>query len=549
VDLIRALEKQIEEGNGDTIGLKRTRNSLLNISARVPPEILGGIFAWCLVRETDRSFYPSSHFVGLQKGSYNFLLVCHHWFEVASRTPELWSFWGNTLRDWKRFHGRSGAAPIDLVLDGDRRDDLFDEPLRDAVRSRVMQGAIRQVHLRSNDCGILTSIISSLTPDDNSTQNENIESIVLGNGGFPSVDVSDFFIRSHLSKLRFLDLSGDFQFSSWDPLASRTTLLTTLDLSIHTTSIPTSAQLPTLTAAQLFSILTSNPGLQKLLLFDAALPDVADWSTSKVPLFDLKELSLSGQFRHLFGLLHRLMLPETLDELHLNGFNPTIEEILQTLVPYIRDYFTRDARFQDRPGFFTLFAPGSASISVNAAHDQTTAPQNPPCVIFSIALAVIPPPDVLGQLFIDLIAPTPREYVVFLDTNLDIKLSEELFLMMPSIETLRLSDAELSEGFLQPNPDGPHANRKLFPSLRSLYLEHVNLDDNNWDHLITYLAHQTSDGQIVSLEVLGDSPYMPPDVVDEVAGLVEEFTYHQNQEVDVRGSPLTCGYPTHEEDE
>jgi len=89
--LIRALEKQIEEGNGDIIRLKRDRNLLLNIYMHVPPEILGYVFTQNLVRDQP--------FDGLQKGSYNFLLVCHHWFEVASSTPELWSFWGNTLQD------------------------------------------------------------------------------------------------------------------------------------------------------------------------------------------------------------------------------------------------------------------------------------------------------------------------------------------------------------------------------------------------------------------------------------------------------------------
>jgi len=76
LDLIQALEIQIEEGNGDTIQLKRDRNSLLNISTRVPPEILGYIFAQNLVR--------TQPFDRLWKGSYNFLLVCHHWFEVPS---------------------------------------------------------------------------------------------------------------------------------------------------------------------------------------------------------------------------------------------------------------------------------------------------------------------------------------------------------------------------------------------------------------------------------------------------------------------------------
>jgi len=214
---IQALEKRIEEGKGDIINLKRTRNSLLNISIRAPPEILGHIFTWSLVRESNKPFE------GLQKGSYNFLLVCHHWFEVASRTPELWSFWGNTLQDWKRRHHRSGAIPLDLVLYGDKCKPrvLFDESLQEAVRRRVVQDTIRQTHLMSDNGDALASIISSLTPGDEGGQNENIESIVWRNRGFTFVDVSDFFARSRLSGLRSLNLHGRIQISTWDHLASR----------------------------------------------------------------------------------------------------------------------------------------------------------------------------------------------------------------------------------------------------------------------------------------------------------------------------------------
>ena len=98
--------------------------------------------------------------------------------------------------------------------------------------------------------------------------------------------------------------------------------------------------------------------------------------------------------------------------------------------------------------------------------------------------------------------------------------------MMPNIEVLRISDMELSEGFLRPNPDGPHANQKLFPSLRSLRLEDVLfLDDDDWGYLMTYLAHQTSDNQVISVEVIGDFQYVCPEAVDKIKGQVREFTY------------------------
>ena len=89
---IRDLDKKIEGATEDTIPLKRRRNSLLNISTRVPPEILGRIFYWRVIPNEDRPYTR-----GLPKGSHNFRLVCHHWFEVAARAPELWGYWGNTL--------------------------------------------------------------------------------------------------------------------------------------------------------------------------------------------------------------------------------------------------------------------------------------------------------------------------------------------------------------------------------------------------------------------------------------------------------------------
>ena len=108
ISSILALEKRIEEGLVDVIQLKRTRNSLLNTSTLMPLEPLGQVSRWNAI--------PVGEYDDVRKGSYNFLLVCHHRFEVASGTPELWAYWGNTLKQWSRRYQRSGTAPLDLML-------------------------------------------------------------------------------------------------------------------------------------------------------------------------------------------------------------------------------------------------------------------------------------------------------------------------------------------------------------------------------------------------------------------------------------------------
>ena len=514
MDRIHELEKQIGEGAGDTMNLKRARNSLLNISIIVPPEILGTIFRWNVA--TDGSL---PHFSGPPKGSYNFLRVCHHWFEVASHTPELWSYWGNTVKKWLRRYKRSGTTPVDLVLALNRYHMCrlktpFDGPLRDAVRERAGSDAIRSLNLCSEKKALLTSVLSTLTPDnDESIRHNSIESIAL-----QYVDVSNFFARHRFPKLWYLNLSTGVTISSWEVLGSHTTALTTLSLTIKDSM----SHIPT--TLELLSILTSNPRLQNLTLSECMIPrDNGDGSTIRVPLRHLKELSLSGKIHLVFQLLSRIDHPEKLDWMALTVFHCTVEDTLGILGPYVQAYVQRDGRFRDGLGILISFTEDSISIQTSAISNVAGSIQKDPFATFTAMLQGNLPPSAQDNLCINFVAHVPREHVMYFSGGMNMGAVRGIISTMPNIQELHLSDVTLADGFLRPDPDGPHANKKLLPSLRRLHLEYICLNDDDWSPLIAYLTHQTLDGQRISLALSGGCQHICKDTVEEIRGLVEEF--------------------------
>jgi len=518
-DRIRDLERQIEEGAGDIIKLKRVRNSLLNISTVVPPEILGSIFRWNVI--PDGGLPP---FGSLPKGTYNFLFVCHHWFEVASHTPELWSFWGNTLKKWSRWYKRSRATPVDLVLNGyymSGSKTLFDRPLRDTLRDRVACDAIRSLHLRCEKRSLLTSILSTLTPDDEDIRSSSIESVTLQH-----VDASKFFARRRFPKLWYLDLSTGVTISSLEDLGSCTAALTTLSLTIKGISrVPTTPQL--------LSILASNPRLQSLTLSKQMIPrDNGDKSTVLVPLRHLKKLSLTGHFHPVFQLLHRLEHPETMDEMTLTVSRCTVGNILGTLGLYVQDYIRRDGRFRDGLGIHVTSSNDLVSIQASTVSNVTGPFQK---VTFATFTAIhregllISAEDGLCTGFI---AHTPRDHVVYFGGNPSIDTLRRTAVAMPKLQELHLLNPMLDFMFLRLGLGGPLANVKLFPSLRHLHLEDTFLYEDNWSSIIPYLTHQTSGGQRISLTISGEPQHICWDVLRDMKGLVEELVLNLTLEDD-----------------
>ena len=507
IEAILALEKQIEEGFGDVTRLKRVRNSLLNISTRVPPELLGQVFHWNVI--------PEEEFGGLQKGSYNFLLVCHHWFEVASNTPELWAFWGHTIRQWSRRYQRSGTSPLDLVLSVNEiyapTEDVtpFDENLRVALRDHAARNSIRSVHLRGWDThpDQLRSIISSLTLDGEEIRDNCIESLIVK---YRNLDISDFLARYRFPKLRNFCLTTSAGLSSWEHLKLHAPSLTTLSLEFTTKPHH-------ITASQLLSILATYPNIRDLSLSGSIIPRGEGYgATFRLPMRRLKKLHLSGDLRCVSRLLHQLECPDALDKIHLCLARCVGEEVSEFFESCLRDRIRRDDRFQGGLEIYVAYGFNSISLDLNI-HDESNIRMTPPvtaypCMSFSM------------------------QFKHRLPRRAEERLSTNLLAAIPNIESLRLFESVVSDTFLRKDSESS-SQPKLLPYLRSLCLDCVApQNDDDWSPLVTYITHQTSGGQSISLRLCGEYPTLPPKVVSEIEDLVEEFNlgYCSDDEVEAQ---------------
>lgn len=294
-DRIVILEEQIKQHEKIMFGLKRSRNSLLNVST-LPPEVLSSIFCWNMTLDEP--------FDGLKERPYNFLLVCHHWFEVASRTPELWAFWGNNLEHWEERHLRSSVGvPLDLVLNERLEDtyDSFSESQRVALEDRAARDTVRRLHICSDSDHLTTSVISPLLSPRGGLRTNNLESLILRSEDPIPVDVS-FLAHSHLPKLRHLELDN-WTVSSWDHLASQGKLLTTLAL-LRADFVPR----PTM--PQILSMLASNLHLRTLVLEPDTIPNDDDGLSFRMPLYHLEDLQLKGDVGQVVALLRRIEHPQ-----------------------------------------------------------------------------------------------------------------------------------------------------------------------------------------------------------------------------------------------
>jgi len=511
LDSILALEKQIEghEGHEETIiQLKRTRNSLLNISTLLPPEILGSIFHWNVI--------PEREFGGLPNGSYNFLLVCHHWFEVASRTPELWSSWGNSIRDWERRYARCGTAPLDLALDWA----VPSDQLLDALRDRAAQGTIRQVHLRNTQTSLLESVLSAIVTqgEGEEIRSSSVESFKAVTYGPRFVDISAFFSRCHLSQLRSLLLYG-CRISSWGLLNSQTAALTTLKLTTDQLS-------PVPTLSQLLSILSSSPLLRDLLLRHNPGSYVAgrDAPTIRVQLRHLERLRLSGDFHCFFALLSWLELPGKMDTLHPSLYWCPPSSLSQALGPYFGDRVRRRGGIPG--GGIGLLAQYNNSTFWLRAGD-TRIGDDPANVVWFVEISAATSTPLedkeVDRLCFELIAHIQWEQVTSLKTNFPILRWEELCVEMHNLTHLYLVEIDLSTWFTELVAYRLHASQELLRSLDRIVITKPTLGGGDWSPLTNFLSSRAAVGKRISSLKLSGHPHMDEDVVRSIKRVVDVF--------------------------
>jgi len=281
------------------------------------------------------------------------------------------------------------------------------------------------------------------------------------------------------------------------------------------------------TTSQVLSLLASNPGircfeLQWLWVSD----DGGNDSMSPVPLHHLERLSLEGSFHHVFPILRQLELPKRIDNVTLNFSHCGLAEVRETVRSFIRDHLRRDSRFEDRLGVSTSssakwFTLQACTIGVGPG----LLPQNPPHVEFEMQLAESLSLEVHKGLFIDTLTHLPREGVVYLKTNLMVAEMVDILIKMPNIEHLYFFDMIIRKGFLLQGSGETNTHQNLLPSLKRLYLENVQTEDEDWGPLITYLTHKASDNQAISLEVFGNRVHICSDVLDQIYGLAKEMVY------------------------
>ena len=476
---------------------------MLNVFT-LPPEILGSIFWWNTILEESK------------KRSYTFILVCHYWYEVAIRTPELWGFWGNTPSSWAKRHNKYPNVPLDLVLDGgELKGEPLDASVGNMLRDRASRHTIRLIHLRSGDSDLLRSILHVLAGDGKEVQRSSVGSFTLQIEGHGRANVAGFFAHNSFPKLRCLDLTN-CTILPWDHLSSHATSLTTLILRLNTSIMPPSPRL--------LSFLAFNPALRKLILTGLSFSLNGGWNGDcpRVSLPHLEELDLSGESICVSTLLSKLDHPNLMRHVDITLTHCAAKGVSRAIGPYVRDYLRRRGRLGNSLGLGVSLKGRSLALHVDDADPLHPPTQTIERINRFLSIAIntnhMHPDESSEEVILDLIGYTPRDDIAYLRTYDNPVAMKNVYALLPNLVRLHSKGILLSDALPAINLDP--VNRSL-THLRRVSFERLVVRD--WIPLVTFLSPYVSSGRRLDSLEITTFANMPAQVEEKIRNLVGEF--------------------------
>ena len=225
--------------------------------------------------------------------------------------------------------------------------------------------------------------------------------------------------------------------------------------------------------------------------------------------------------------------------MRLSVYRCGIEDLLTYLGPLAREHLRREQGHRARLGLSMKCYPNPISIDGSAIDHRSDGDGRS---TFATSAANLRPGvsyAVVVQLSANLMSCLSVENVVHFGGDMSMDVVKEIVPAMARIEDIHLIRAQLEPGFLLPDIGSPGGDGKLLPSLQRIRLEDVLTDEGSWQPLLSYLAHQTTNGQKVWLTISAPREHICEDVLKEIQEMVEDLVV--DIEVDAECPFDSCG--------
>ena len=467
---------------------------------------------------------PSGRISG---GTFNFILVCRYWFDVATSTPSLWAFWGTSLRECLAFHRYSGAVPLYLNL----ADIDSDRDCRNAsgvLQDRSVHRRIRHLHIQTSPKK-LTKILSLMsTPQDPSVRSQ-IQSIMLvvegpwhtGPAGEPP-NISSFLIAHALPELRFLHLRGcDLD---WKYLILQTSRLTHLFIHAHDRS-----KKPTV--LQLAALFARNCTLEviDLSLEIASTPeDSSPEISNSIFLPHLRRLTIHGSATGHTRLLNHLTFSNTLKQVNADLFlDGIVVDVAAALTPFLKNLFL--ACRPSELAIHIVYALVGLSINVSRLGELGDVEDFLTLRVSSLDMGFW---DVAPTLPEDVAKRLPTANITSLSIRRYSALFRgdflRLFRTVSAVQELRITDSAINDiiEVLASPPIGDESGPSPLPLLHTLRLKDVNFASASHSetsvHLARLLEQRCKDGAPLIRLSMAYCPHICLGVCSRFANLLND---------------------------